>query len=146
MRILAMSAAVVLLAGCVFFQPIHRLEAVSARPEGPSRVLAYRIVHDAPDHLALKIQYFYDGVRGENVFIGAITKFQGQSTGFWAYRPDSLLPGRHWAKVVINLSDEAPATHATDEVLMEMYAPGGAPFVSQAVPYRKMWQRVKPAA
>ena len=109
-----------------------------------STIKRYRIVHDSPDHLALWINYFYDGSKGDRVFIGAITKLDGKSTGHWAYRPDRVYKGNGWAEVLISMNSNSPEEYFSDEIKIEMYVGGKSAFSVVTLPYKKRWKRVTP--
>lgn len=105
-----------------------------------SRILAYRVCHDAPDHLALEVRYVYDGSRPRRAFLGAITTVNGRSLGYWAYRPDPVFEGTHWARVLVGLNEDAPVVHQTTEIRFSMYEGGGAAFEEVSIPYYKRWR------
>ena len=135
--------AMILLAGCNYLPFIQRIHDDDKQNEEHSRILSYYVVHNAPDHLALAIKYFYDGSQGEAVSIGAITRVDGWSDGHWAYRSDRVLKGEHWAKVRIGMSSTAPAYYDSDEIEFEIYKDGSSVFVQSIVPFKKKWQRLK---
>jgi hypothetical protein len=136
-RVLLLAPALLALA-CASLRPA----AIPDSSQQPIRFLSYRVVHRGLDHLALEIQYSYDGSHGDGVFLGAISTRAGRSTGFWGYRPDALLPGTHWARVRLGLSSTAPLVHRTDGIELSMYEGGGSSFHEVSVPFTKTWFRV----
>ena len=129
--------------GCSMFHLIHPIEPENKVAAGETRIIAYKVIHDAPDHLALWIKYFYKGDQGDDVFIGVITKENGASTGYWAYRADPILVGKHWARVLVSINEEdTPPEYTSDELQFEMYKPSESPFIEASVPYKKTWRRL----
>ena len=130
--------------GCTYLPFIHRIKPAQNTPQDQSRIMAYYVVHNAPDHLAVVVKYSYDGKEGKAVSIGAITRKDGRSDGHWAYRPDPVLPGEHWAHILIGMSDSASSAYDSDEIEFSMYINKGAEFVNTGVPFRKHWRRLEP--
>jgi hypothetical protein len=125
--------------GCAGVRPVP----FDDPPDAPVRFLRYRVVHRAMDHLALEILYTYDGSQGaEGVFVGAVTTAGPGSAANWAYRPDPLVPGTHWARVRLGLGPSAPFVHRTAGIEFRMYRGGGSTFHEAAVPFRKTWIRL----
>ena len=112
-------------------------------PETQSRVIAYKVEHNAKDHLALWVKYYYDGNQGDHASIGAITLTDGSSNGYWAYRGDPLFKGTHWAKILIANADAAPDWYVSDQIKFEMYTGGGPTFGEATVAFKKRWERLK---
>lgn len=122
--------------------PVHALRE-TAENRGGVRLLAYRVRHDAPDHLALEVKYSYDGDRREPLFAGASTSDRGRHLGHWAYRPDPVLPGVHWARVLLTLNDQAPPRHRTTAIDLEIHVGGGPQVARASATYPKEWVKSK---
>ena len=145
MKNIRLIATVLLLSGCVQIHLLHRIGTTEERNSNHSRIIAYQVVHNAPDHLALLVKYFYADDQEKCVDVGAITLKNGASDGYWSYRPDPALPGTHWAHILIGMNDTSPNAYSTDEIQLSMYNCGKNAFVETIVPFKKKWQRlVKP--
>ncbi len=142
-KILAAAVMVLFLAGCSYLPIIQRMKFKTDTVD-KSQILSYYVVHNATDHLALAVKYFYAADQGECVRIGAITLKDGASDGYWAYRQDPIFPGEHWAHIRISMSEEAPGAYDTDAVQIFMYKCGSNEFQKATVPFRKHWKRVNP--
>lgn len=130
--------------GCASLQREYEIEDSIAQGKTESRIKRYRVVHDGPDHLALWINYFYDGSEGDRVFIGAITKLDGKPTWHWAYRPDPVYDGNGWAEVLISMNSSSPDEYFSDEIEIRIYVGGKGTFTEATIPYEKEWKRVIP--
>ncbi len=135
---LALVALLAAARGGGLWAAVHDLRASPGNPEG-LRLLAYRVRHDAPDHLALEVKYAYDGARPEPLFVGATTSDRGRYAGHWAYRPDPVRPGVHWARVLLTLGAEAPPAHRTTAIDFKIYVGGGATLSRATAIYPKEW-------
>ena len=136
-RLLRCSLLLAVLGGC------HRppLHPMPDPPDQGTRFIGYRVIHDAPDHLALEVEYTYDGSQGDAVFVGAHTTSDSDAPPYWAYRPDPLLPGTHTARVLVGLNDSAPPSHRTDGLELTMYKGGGPTFHESRIAYPKRWYK-----
>ena len=132
------------------YVPLLNLLQVYAEPaaasriiprEDETRILGYRVRHDMPDHLALEVEYFYDGSKGPNVFVGAnpVNETGVVMTG---YRPNKIEKGRHTTCTVISTYSESPEKFSSDIVKIELYVGGSEVFLEDFVPLRKKWSKV----
>jgi len=140
--LIAVMLAVAMTAGCA--KQYHALPPIAGQiaPDDTSRILGYRVRHDAPDHLALEIEYDYAGDRGSNVYISGLTLSNGQSTGHWSYRSWPVLPGRHWARLIIAINPVAPDHYASDEIALTMYVGGNGEFAETRFTLPKTWRKL----
>lgn len=134
-----------LIAGCSYLPFIQKIPLALNTLDNPSRFISYYVVHNAPDHLALAVKYYYAGTEGECVQVGAIMLTDGVSDGFWAYRPDPVKEGEHWARIVIsqNQSVDLPAEYTNNAIQFEMYRCGDGVFAKAEVPFVKKWRKLK---
>lgn len=132
------------------YVPLLNLLQVYAEPAAASRIIpredethiiGYRVRHDMPDHLAVEVDYFYDGAKGPNVFVGAspVNETGEVMTG---YRPNKLEKGRHTTCTVISTYSESPKEFSSDIMKIELYVGGGEVFLEHYVPLRKKWSKV----
>ncbi|PYQ25477.1 MAG: hypothetical protein DMF56_27405 [Acidobacteria bacterium] len=132
------------------YVPLLNLLQVYAEPaaasriiprEDETRIIGYRIRHDMPDHLALEVEYFYDGSKGSHVFVGAnpVNETGVVMTG---YRPNQLQKGRHTTCTVVSTYSESPERFSSDIMKIELYVGGGEVFLEDFVPLRKKWSKV----
>ncbi len=142
--VMGVAAAVgLLIAGCATSGGFREIGGAGGMNPAQSRIIGYRIEHNAADHLALWIEYYYGGGHGDCVRVGAITKKDGESTGYWTYRPDPVEPGKHWARVLVGINDDAPRVYRSDALQFSMYVCGSAEFLQVTVPFRKTWRRLR---
>lgn len=134
-------AALAFAAACARHRPPSFVVTGKTTPAG-SRILRYRVVHNAEDHLALEVEYVYKGELGTNIFVGGLTTRHGRSTGHWAYRPDRVKPGRHWGQVLIDISQSAPNRYTSDALELYLYVGGSSTFAEATVPLEKTWTKV----
>ncbi|HEY8020856.1 MAG TPA: hypothetical protein VIH93_07130 [Thermoanaerobaculia bacterium] len=139
---MAAIGALASLTACWLVHPAHILRPLPPPAEKVSAIVGYRIRHNAPDHLALEVEYVYAGEQGPDVFLGGTTWLHGESTGHWSYRPDPAVPGHHWARVLIGINPSAPSSYRSDEVELSMYVGGKSEFVHQRFRLVKTWRKI----
>lgn len=132
------------------YVPLLNLLQVYAEPaaasrilprEDETRILGYRVRHDMPDHLAIEVDYFYDGSKGPHVFVGAnpVNETGVVMTG---YRPNKIEKGRHTACTVVTTYSESPDEFTSDIMKIQLYVGGKDVFHEDFVPLRKTWSKV----
>jgi hypothetical protein len=140
---LTVTAVSIVMSGCAYMPFIHRVKPDQNVGEGRSRIISYYVAHNAGDHLAVSVKYFYDGERGGDVSIGAITQYNGRSDGYWSYRSGPVFQGEHWARVLVGMSNDAPSRYDSNEIKFSIYQNGGSEFVDTVVKFPKRWRRSK---
>ena len=95
------------------------------------------------DVVRLRVAYYYTGDRGDAVSIGAITLLEGQSTGYWGYRPHQLMVGFDVAEVRLSMNNDAPDGYRSDAISADMFIHGKNVFRTRAFPYVREWRRRK---
>ncbi len=132
------------------YVPLLNLLQVYAEPAAASRILprddetrllGYRVRHDMPDHLAIEVDYFYDGSKGAHVFVGAnpVNETGVVMTG---YRPNKIEKGRHTTCTVVTTYSESPDEFTSDILKIQLYIGGKEVFLEDYVPLRKKWSKV----
>lgn len=111
----------------------------------PNQVLALipsPVQHTADgDVIMLDVLYYYTGDHGSETSIGAITRLNGESTGYWAYRPVRLERGLRCARVRLAMNRESPGTYRSDAVEVEMYVHRASTFTERGFPLEHTWRR-----
>lgn len=134
---------VLIVSGCAHLPFIQRIKPEQNTADDRSRIISYYVVHNAPDHLALAVKYFYEGDKGDDVSLGAITLSKGKSNGYWSYRAAPAGLGENWAHIYIGINETAPAEYDSDEIQFSIYKNGASEFQHAVVPFRKHWQKLE---
>lgn len=93
------------------------------------------------DVIMLDVVYYYTGSHGGETSIGAITRLNGWSTGYWAYRPVLLAQGLHTARIRLAMNRSSPDTYRSDEVAVTMYVHRAQVFTERVFPLEHTWRR-----
>jgi hypothetical protein len=89
----------------------------------------------------VRVTYYYTGDRGEGIGMEAITLLDGQSTGHWGYKPARVALGLNVAIIVLGMSQNAPDTYESNELLVGFFRPRAEVFDERVVPFEKTWLR-----
>lgn len=103
----------------------------------------FRVVSDTGSELEIEVTYAYSGAFGDNVAIGARMASNGEVSPFGAYRPGQATVGsQQTARVRISTTNQAPASFATNQIVLQMYVAGSYVFLEEIFPYEKTWGKV----
>jgi hypothetical protein len=123
-------------------QPLVEPEAAArlTPSERETRIIGVRVRHDMPDHLAVDVEYFYDGSKDKQVFIGG-NPLNETGVVLTGYRPNRIEKGRHTTCIVVTTYGESPDEFTTDTLKIELYLGGESVFHEAYVPLVKRWRK-----
>lgn len=116
-----------------------RLAGVKQR--GSVSLNDYKILQNNQDSVVLGVDYTYDGLNEDKVWVGAITLSNGVSHGHWSYQPAKLLRGKNKASVSIGMNDSAPESYCSDMIRIQFYVGGKGTFMESDIPFEKCWKK-----
>lgn len=116
-----------------------RLSGVSNR--GGFIFHEHKILYNNPDSIGVGVDYHYDGLDEDKVWVGGITLSEGKSKGNWSYRPAKLKRGNNIATIQIGMNSESPDEYCSDAIRIQVYEGGKGSFFEKDLAFEKCWKK-----
>ncbi|MGB5305064.1 MAG: hypothetical protein WBO57_02375, partial [Gammaproteobacteria bacterium] len=108
-----------------------------------NKIISHQKIYENDETLNIIVNYFYSGDHGEDVWMSATATANGQSTGYWTYRPARLIKGEHQSSITVGIKEDAPSFHCSDGIVFNMFSKESGMFYTHSVKFNKCWRSAR---